>query len=192
MIKIKNIGLFGSLLLLVFGILILLLSIFSFDVVAEGICIIIGFAIIVNSIIPLIFVTKLIEIDKKYIPEFILTIGVITMSVIFMVDRHNLIVSLILTGLVIILSTLRLILSDNKKEEFINILPLLIIGLVLLFNFNDIVFRYSLIALGSIMAIYGLINLILYYVKKDKSDSNSGGPTITRGEVIDAEVREIK
>lgn len=192
MIKLKKYGLYGSLLLIVFGTLILMLSIFSFEVVAEGICIMIGLAIIFNSIIPLIFVSKLIEVDKKYIPEFIITIGIIVMSIIFMIDRHNLVISLILTGLVIILAILRLILSDNKKEELKKEIPLLIVGLVLIFNFNDTVFRYSLIAFGAIMAIYGLVNLIMYYVKKDKSDSGSSGPTITRGDVIDAEVREIR
>lgn len=191
-IRIRRSSLASSIILMVFGLLIALLSVFSFDGLANFICVCIGLLIIIVNIFPLIMAISLVEHDRRYIPDLVLTLISIVVGIVFMVDRKNIIISIVLAFILIILPIIRIIMSDNKKEKFKEELPLLIIGLLLAFNVGDKIFQIALISFGGLIFIYGIIGLIINIKdekSKDDDSFNNNGP---KNDYIDAEVKEIK
>lgn len=191
-IRIRRSNLASSIILMVFGLLIALLSVFSFDGLANFICVCIGLLIIIVNIFPLIMAISLVEHDRRYIPDLVLTLISIVVGIVFMVDRKNIIISIVLAFILIILPIIRIIMSDNKKEKFKEELPLLIIGLLLAFNVGDKIFQIALISFGGLIFIYGIIGLIINIKdekSKDDDSFNNNGP---KSDYIDAEVKEIK
>lgn len=191
-IRIRRSSLASSIILMVFGLLIALLSVFSFDGLANFICVCIGLLIIIVNIFPLIMAISLVEHDRRYIPDLVLTLISIVVGIVFMVDRKNIIISIVLAVILIILPIIRIIMSDNKKEKFKEELPLLIIGLLLAFNVGDKIFQIALISFGGLIFIYGIIGLIINIKdekSKDDDSFNNNGP---KSDYIDAEVKEIK
>ncbi len=191
-IRIRRSSLASSIILMVFGLLIALLSVFSFDGLANFICVCIGLLIIIVNIFPLIMAISLVEHDRRYIPDLVLTLISIVVGIVFMVDRKNIIISIVLAFILIILPIIRIIMSDNKKEKFKEELPLLIIGLLLAFNVGDKIFQIALISFGGLIFIYGIIGLIINIKdekSKDDDSFNNNGP---KSDYIDAEVKEIK
>ena len=150
-IRIRRSSLASSIILMVFGLLIALLSVFSFDGLANFICVCIGLLIIIVNIFPLIMAISLVEHDRRYIPDLVLTLISIVVGIVFMVDRKNIIISIVLAFILIILPIIRIIMSDNKKEKFKEELPLLIIGLLLAFNVGDKIFQIALISFGGLI-----------------------------------------
>ncbi len=191
-IRIRRSSLASSIILMVFGLLIALLSVFSFDGLANFICVCIGLLIIIVNIFPLIMAISLVEHDRRYIPDLVLTLISIVVGIVFMVDRKNIIISIVLAFILIILPIIRIIMSDNKKEKFKEELPLLIIGILLAFNVGDKIFQIALISFGGLIFIYGIIGLIINIKdekSKDDDSFNNNGP---KSDYIDAEVKEIK
>ena len=191
-ISIRSSNLASSIILMVFGLLIALLSVFSFDGLANFICVCIGLLIIIVNIFPLIMAISLVEHDRRYIPDLVLTLISIVVGIVFMVDRKNIIISIVLAFILIILPIIRIIMSDNKKEKFKEELPLLIIGILLAFNVGDKIFQIALISFGGLIFIYGIIGLIINIKdekSKDDDSFNNNGP---KNDYIDAEVKEIK
>ena len=191
-IRIRRSSRASSIILMVFGLLIALLSVFSFDGLANFICVCIGLLIIIVNIFPLIMAISLVEHDRRYIPDLVLTLISIVVGIVFMVDRKNIIISIVLAFILIILPIIRIIMSDNKKEKFKEELPLLIIGLLLAFNVGDKIFQIALISFGGLIFIYGIIGLIINIKdekSKDDDSFNNNGP---KSDYIDAEVKEIK
>lgn len=191
-IRIRRSSLASSIILMVFGLLIALLSVFSFDGLANFICVCIGLLIIIVNIFPLIMAISLVEHDRRYIPDLVLTLISIVVGIVFMVDRKNIIISIVLAFILIILPIIRIIMSDNKKEKFKEELPLLIIGILLAFNVGDKIFQIALISFGGLIFIYGIIGLIINIKdekSKDDDSFNNNGP---KNDYIDAEVKEIK
>lgn len=191
-IRIRRSSLASSIILMVFGLLIALLSVFSFDGLANFICVCIGLLIIIVNIFPLIMAISLVEHDRRYIPDLVLTLISIVVGIVFMVDRKNIIISIVLAFILIILPIIRIIMSDNKKEKFKEELTLLIIGLLLAFNVGDKIFQIALISFGGLIFIYGIIGLIINIKdekSKDDDSFNNNGP---KSDYIDAEVKEIK
>lgn len=191
-IRIRRSNLASSIILMVFGLLIALLSVFSFDGLANFICVCIGLLIIIVNIFPLIMAISLVEHDRRYIPDLVLTLISIVVGIVFMVDRKNIIISIVLAFILIILPIIRIIMSDNKKEKFKEELPLLIIGILLAFNVGDKIFQIALISFGGLIFIYGIIGLIINIKdekSKDDDSFNNNGP---KSDYIDAEVKEIK
>lgn len=191
-IRIRRSSLASSIILMVFGLLIALLSVFSFDGLANFICVCIGLLIIIVNIFPLIMAISLVEHDRRYIPDLVLTLISIVVGIVFMVDRKNIIISIVLAFILIILPIIRIIMSDKKKEKFKEELPLLIIGILLAFNVGDKIFQIALISFGGLIFIYGIIGLIINIKdekSKDDDSFNNNGP---KSDYIDAEVKEIK
>lgn len=191
-IRIRRSNLASSIILMVFGLLIALLSVFSFDGLANFICVCIGLLIIIVNIFPLIMAISLVEHDRRYIPDLVLTLISIVVGIVFMVDRKNIIISIVLAFILIILPIIRIIMSDNKKEKFKEELPLLIIGILLAFNVGDKIFQIALISFGGLIFIYGIIGVIINIKdekSKDDDSFNNNGP---KSDYIDAEVKEIK
>ena len=148
--------------------------------------------IIIVNIFPLIMAISLVEHDRRYIPDLVLTLISIVVGIVFMVDRKNIIISIVLAFILIILPIIRIIMSDNKKEKFKEELPLLIIGILLAFNVGDKIFQIALISFGGLIFIYGIIGLIINIKdekSKDDDSFNNNGP---KSDYIDAEVKEIK
>lgn len=191
-IRIRRSSLASSIILMVFGLLIALLSVFSFDGLANFICVCIGLLIIIVNIFPLIMAISLVEHDRRYIPDLVLTLISIVVGIVFMIDRKNIIISIVLAFILIILPIIRIIMSDNKKEKFKEELPLLIIGILLAFNVGDKIFQIALISFGGLIFIYGIIGVIINIKdekSKDDDSFNNNGP---KSDYIDAEVKEIK
>ena len=193
-IRIRRISLASSIIMMVFGSLITLLSIFSYEGLANFICICIGLLIIIVNIFPLAIAISLVENDKRYIPDLILTIISIVVGIIFMIDRKNIVISIILAIILIILPIIRIALASNKKDKLKEELPLLIIGVVLAFNVGDLIFQIALISFGAIIFIYGLISLFIYLNEEKEINKaiTSNKDKSKNDDYIDAEVKEIK
>lgn len=193
-IKIRSVSLASSIIMMVFGVLICLLSIFSFEGLANFICVCIGLLIIIINIFPFALAISLVNDDKRYIPDLILTLMSIVVGIIFMIDRKNIVISIILAVILIILPIVRIILSNNKKEKIKEELPLLIIGILLAFNIGDLVFQIALISFGALIFIYGVFELIIYFKEENEIKKNISCDVnrSNKNDYIDAEVKEIK
>lgn len=176
----KRVSIIFSIILMVVGILISLLSYFSYDVFIHVICIILGIIIILLNIYPVMVYSSLMTQDKRFLPNFIISLSFLIIGILF-IFSHGFVLSIITTVFLIILPIIRIILVEDKKSQIIKEIPLLIIGVMVFFNIFDGVFRYVLIASGALLFVLGLVYLIYSLTHKEKTDDN----------IIDAEIKEI-
>jgi len=178
----KKISIISSIILMIIGILIALLSYFSYDTFIHVICIFLGIFIILLNIYPTLKYSSLMTQDNRYIPHFIIALSFLIIGILF-IFSHGFVLSIITTTFLILLPIIRIILADNKKIQFLKEIPLLIIGIMVFFNVFDNIFRYVLITSGGVLFILGLVYLISIFInKKDKEMEN---------DVIDAEITEL-
>ena len=198
-------SLIGAVFSIILGALITLLSVFAFDAIVDITFFMIGMGIILSNIFPLITAIEVARVDSRYIFNIIASIIGIILGVLFMFN-HSLVVSIVFGVYLVIMPTVRIILSKNKLEELKSELPLYIAAILLFCNVLDKVLRIGLIVVGVIITILGIINLAmeLIYRSKHKDDNdggfngfngfNDGDDTKAKRDdslVIDAEVKDL-
>ena len=202
-------GIFTSVISIIFGALICLLSAFAFDAMVDIVFTIIGLGIIITNVLPLMMSIQAIKVDQRYIIDLIFSIISIILGVMF-IFNHSATISIICGVFLVIIPIVRIILAKEKLLELKRQLPLFIVALLMFFNVASVVLRVALIVIGAILALLGIINLVmeLIYSYKHKDDNDSfddnnpfnshdggngtiGGETNHDNVVIDAEFKEL-
>ena len=108
------------------------------------------------------------------------------------------IISVILAIWLIALPIIRLVKSNDKKNQIKKEIPYFIIGFILLFVPTGNIFSIVLKVFGGIIVLYGIINLI-FSVKNNKSNNNDGRPNNNNNNrnnsgriIIDAEYKDVE
>lgn len=103
--------------------------------------------------------------------------------------------SIIFALWLIILPIIRIVNSENKKEQFKKEIPYFLVGLLLFFVPTGAIFSIVLKIFGAIVILYGIINIVLTIVghKNDNNDDNSNDNKFDKGDriIIDAEYHDV-
>ena len=190
-------GFIAGILSIIFGALLIILSIFAFKDLKNIIFVTIGvLLIVINSLFLLV---TLLDSNKYYLVfNLIFEIIGIVLGILFL-NNDNTAVIIIVGCYMILFPIVRILLSNDKKARLINELPSLIIGILLiLFSFAlDDILKIVTIVIGAIIVCYGIFDIIITFkLKKDINKLNEMNSesyqSDKRHDSIDAEVTDIK
>lgn len=177
----NNIALFLGFAGIIVGFLITLLGLFYYDAFMNFIFICIGVIMVLVNIFPLLLSAREMKYNKRFAYNFFVTLSFVILGIIFIFD-HDIILSIVFGSFLIVLPLIRVILARNHKKQFLNELPLLLLGTVLFFNFRDSLFHVAIVSFGIVLALISLGNVAFYIIKN--KDSND--------EIIEVEAKEVK
>lgn len=190
-------GFIAGILSIIFGALLIILSIFAFKDLKNIIFVTIGvLLIVINSLFLLV---TLLDSNKYYLVfNLIFEIIGIILGILFL-NNDNTAVIIIVGCYMILFPIVRILLSNDKKARLINELPSLIIGILLiLFSFAlDDILKIVTIVIGAIIVCYGIFDIIITFkLKRDINKLNEMNSesyqSDKRHDSIDAEVTDIK
>lgn len=190
-------GFIAGILSIIFGALLIILSIFAFKDLKNIIFVTIGvLLIVINSLFLLV---TLLDSNKYYLVfNLIFEIIGIVLGILFL-NNDNTAVIIIVGCYMILFPIVRIFLSNDKKARLINELPSLIIGILLiLFSFAlDDILKIVTIVIGAIIVCYGIFDIIITIkLKRDINKLNEMNSesyqSEKRHDSIDAEVTDIK
>jgi len=190
-------GFIAGILSIIFGALLIILSIFAFKDLKNIIFVTIGvLLIVINSLFLLV---TLLDSNKYYLVfNLIFEIIGIILGILFL-NNDNTAVIIIVGCYMILFPIVRILLSNDKKARLINELPSLIIGILLiLFSFAlDDILKIVTIVIGAIIVCYGIFDIIITIkLKRDINKLNEMNKesyqSEKRHDSIDAEVTDIK
>ncbi len=190
-------GFIAGILSIIFGALLIILSIFAFKDLKNIIFVTIGvLLIVINSLFLLV---TLLDSNKYYLVfNLIFEIIGIVLGILFL-NNDNTAVIIIVGCYMILFPIVRIFLSNDKKARLINELPSLIIGILLiLFSFAlDDILKVVTIVIGAIIVCYGIFDIIITIkLKRDINKLNEMNKesyqSEKRHDSIDAEVTDIK
>ena len=190
-------GFIAGILSIIFGALLIILSIFAFKDLKNIIFVTIGvLLIVINSLFLLV---TLLDSNKYYLVfNLIFEIIGIVLGILFL-NNDNTAVIIIVGCYMILFPIVRIFLSNDKKARLINELPSLIIGILLiLFSFAlDDILKVVTIVIGAIIVCYGIFDIIITIkLKRDINKLNEMNKesyqSDKRHDSIDAEVTDIK
>ncbi len=190
-------GFIAGILSIIFGALLIILSIFAFKDLKNIIFVTIGvLLIVINSLFLLV---TLLDSNKYYLVfNLIFEIIGIILGILFL-NNDNTAVIIIVGCYMILFPIVRILLSNDKKARLINELPSLIIGILLiLFSFAlDDILKVVTIVIGAIIVCYGIFDIIITFkLKRDINKLNEMNSesyqSEKRHDSIDAEVTDIK
>ncbi len=190
-------GFIAGILSIIFGALLIILSIFAFKDLKNIIFVTIGvLLIVINSLFLLV---TLLDSNKYYLVfNLIFEIIGIILGILFL-NNDNTAVIIIVGCYMILFPIVRILLSNDKKARLINELPSLIIGILLiLFSFAlDDILKIVTIVIGAIIVCYGIFDIIITFkLKRDINKLNEMNSesyqSEKRHDSIDAEVTDIK
>ena len=190
-------GFIAGILSIIFGALLIILSIFAFKDLKNIIFVTIGvLLIVINSLFLLV---TLLDSNKYYLVfNLIFEIIGIILGILFL-NNDNTAVIIIVGCYMILFPIVRIFLSNDKKARLINELPSLIIGILLiLFSFAlDDILKVVTIVIGAIIVCYGIFDIIITFkLKRDINKLNEMNKesyqSEKRHDSIDAEVTDIK
>ena len=208
--RMRSSGIITSVISIIFGLLISLLSAFAFEAMVEIVFSIIGIGIIASNLLPFIIAFKSMKYEKMYVLDFICSLISIVIGVLFIFE-HTWIISLVCGIFLVIIPIVRIIASANKMLELKRQLPLFIVAILMFFNIASTILKIALIVIGAILAVLGVINLImeLVYSYKHRNDppfddndpfngnnpfdgmDEEGQAVNNKENVIDAEFKEL-
>lgn len=178
----KKITLTINIISIVIGTVIACLGIWCYEEFIEFICIAIGIGMVLINGFLLFIYAKAVEADKRFIFDLVIATINVILGMLF-IFNHGLAVSIVFGVFLIVLPIIRIIISDNKKNQLIKEIPFFIIGALMLFNVADVVFRIAIIAFGGILVIIGIVNIILSNITVKPKKNND--------DALDVEIREI-
>jgi uncharacterized membrane protein HdeD (DUF308 family) len=189
-------GFIAGILSIIFGALLIILSIFAFKDLKNIIFVTIGvLLIVINSLFLLV---TLLDSNKYYLVfNLIFEIIGIVLGILFL-NNDNTAVIIIVGCYMILFPIVRIFLSNDKKARLINELPSLIIGILLiLFSFAlDDILKIVTIVIGAIIVCYGIFDIIITFkLKRDINKLNEMNSesyqSDKRHDSIDAEVKDL-
>lgn len=189
-------GFIAGILSIIFGTLLIILSIFAFKDLKNIIFVTIGvLLIVINSLFLLV---TLLDSNKYYLVfNLIFEIIGIVLGILFL-NNDNTAVIIIVGCYMILFPIVRILLSNDKKARLINELPSLIIGILLiLFSFAlDDILKVVTIVIGAIIVCYGIFDIIITFkLKRDINKLNEMNKesyqSEKRHDSIDAEVKDL-
>ncbi len=196
----RSSGIVTSVISIIFGLLISLLSAFAFDAMVEIVFTIIGVGIIVANIIPLIIAIQRLKLDNKYVVDLVFSILSIVIGAMFIFE-HSAVISIVCGVFLVVIPLIRILLAPNKLLELKRQLPLFVVAILMFFNVAGAVLRIALIVIGALLAILGIVNLVIELIDnyKHRNDNpfddgaNSASDTSENksDNVIDAEFKEL-
>ena len=158
--RMRSSGIITSVISIIFGLLISLLSAFAFEAMVEIVFSIIGIGIIASNLLPFIIAFKSMKYEKMYVVDFICSLISIVIGVLFIFE-HTWIISLICGIFLVIIPIVRIIASANKMLELKRQLPLFIVAILMFFNIASTILKIALIVIGAILAVLGGVPLPL-------------------------------
>ncbi len=191
MVKKKNI--IVAVIELIISVLLLLLSIFDFGGLIKMVFVAIGLYMIIQNIIPLLFVAQIENKSTIYYVDIVMSILGIILGLILMFE-HGLVVNIIIVVYLIIMPIIRIIKANNKLEGLKKEIPLFIVALLMILNIFQFLLQVVLIIALSILTLLSIIALIrALFMKNDNNDNFNGNDnnSIKDDNVIDAEFKEI-
>ena len=189
-------GFIAGILSIIFGALLIILSIFAFKDLKNIIFVTIGvLLIVINSLFLLV---TLLDSNRYYLVfNLIFEIIGIILGILFL-NNDNTAVIIIVGCYMILFPIVRILLSNDKKARLINELPSLIIGILLiLFSFAlDDILKIVTIVIGAIIVCYGIFDIIITFkLKRDINKLNEMNKesyqSEKRHDSIDAEVKDL-
>lgn len=189
-------GFIAGILSIIFGALLIILSIFAFKDLKNIIFVTIGvLLIVINSLFLLV---TLLDSNKYYLVfNLIFEIIGIVLGILFL-NNDNTAVIIIVGCYMILFPIVRIFLSNDKKARLINELPSLIIGILLiLFSFAlDDILKIVTIVIGAIIVCYGIFDIIITIkLKRDINKLNEMNKesyqSEKRHDSIDADVKDL-
>ena len=189
-------GFIAGILSIIFGALLIILSIFAFKDLKNIIFVTIGvLLIVINSLFLLV---TLLDSNRYYLVfNLIFEIIGIVLGILFL-NNDNTAVIIIVGCYMILFPIVRIFLSNDKKARLINELPSLIIGILLiLFSFAlDDILKIVTIVIGAIIVCYGIFDIIITFkLKRDINKLNEMNSesyqSDKRHDSIDAEVKDL-
>lgn len=191
MVKKKNI--IVAVIELIISVLLLLLSIFDFGGLIKMVFVAIGLYLIIQNIIPLLFVAQIENKNTIHYVDIVMSILGIILGLILMFE-HGLVVNIIIVVYLIIMPIIRIIKANNKLEGLKKEIPLFIVALLMILNIFEFLLQVVLIIAFSILTLLSIIALIrALFMKNDNNDNFNGNDnnSIKDDNVIDAEFKEI-
>lgn len=193
MVKKKNI--IVAVIELIISVLLLLLSIFDFGGLIKMVFVAIGLYMIIQNIIPLLFVAQIENKNTIHYVDIVMSILGIILGLILMFE-HGLVVNIIIVVYLIIMPIIRIIKANNKLEGLKKEIPLFIVALLMILNIFQFLLQVVLIIAFSILTLLSIIALIrALFMKNDNNDNFNGNDndnnSIKDDNVIDAEFKEI-
>lgn len=193
MVKKKNI--IVAVIELIISVLLLLLSIFDFGGLIKMVFVAIGLYLIIQNIIPLLFVAQIENKNTIHYVDIVMSILGIILGLILMFE-HGLVVNIIIVVYLIIMPIIRIIKANNKLEGLKKEIPLFIVALLMILNIFQFLLQVVLIIAFSILTLLSIIALIrALFMKNDNNDNFNGNDndnnSIKDDNVIDAEFKEI-
>lgn len=154
----KTISLFMGVMGIIIGVIVTLFSTLYFKEVYNIVCIIIGIVMIIINIFPLLLSAREMSHSNRFGYNFAVTLCFICLSTLF-IFNHSLAVSIVFGSILILLPSIRVVVAINHKFQFLNELPLFLLGILLFFNFQEDIFNIALIVFGIVFALLSLINV---------------------------------
>ncbi len=191
----KEISIVYSVVVMILGLLLALASMYAYDQTISMIFTCIGIIIILINIFPLLAACTAVQHDKRYISDIVFYGISVALGSLFIFDQSKA-VSIVFGFYLIAMPIFRIVVAKDKLRRFKKELPLFIVASLMIFNVFNSVLRIALIVAGFAAVVYGIVNLILTFVKKDSSDDDDSSGSVKfydRGDttVIDAEVKEL-
>ena len=150
MVKKKNI--IVAVIELIISVLLLLLSIFDFGGLIKMVFVAIGLYMIIQNIIPLLFVAQIENKSTIHYVDIVMSILGIILGLILMFE-HGLVVNIIIVVYLIIMPIIRIIKANNKLEGLKKEIPLFIVALLMILNLFQFLLQVVLIIVFSILTL---------------------------------------
>ena len=167
----------------------ILMVVIPYDVLINMLFFVIVLMIIFSNILPCLAYWSAYSNDKRYLSMAIISTVSVVIGFLFMF-WHDTVISIILAIWLIIMPIIRIVLSQNKKEQLKSEIPLFIIAVFLFFVPASTIFKYVILVFGGILIIFGLASIILLLLNKNNNSNGSNKPKDDKV-IIDAKIKDL-
>ena len=162
------------------------------NVLIDIIFTVLGIIIIGLNLVPCIYYFMMGSKDNRYYPYAIMALVSVIIGFVF-IFQHNAVLAIILGVWLVVLPIVRIVLSNDKKQELIKAIPYFIAAVLLFFIPAEAILDIVLKVFGGFLMAIGVLYIIANIVieHKNKNGNNNNNKQTPNREIIDVEYKEL-